>query len=292
MKKRLAAMALGVTMALSVAACGNSTSQGSAGDSTAVSSAASEAVQESGAESVPESDEVIESIGEPAAESSADSEEVLTGGWETNQGSMDPDDSSNKDAKEAFEKAVENLDGYDYELIACLGSQVVSGTNYSCLVKGTPAAPDTQSEYLIAVVYEDLEGNAELTGTRSLLDADADGENDGGWSYNQGAVSLDENADAKQAYEKAMGQFEGGNYEPVAYIGSRTASGTNYAIFCRFTAPGQNAEPSFSLLTIFEGTDGTAGLTNDEDVDLSAGAYDAVDGTDSENTSDDTVSEL
>lgn len=270
MKKKIVAITLGLTMALSVAACGNQASTGNTKSAAAVSSVTSET----------------------AEESTAKSSEELSGGWETNQGSTDPDDSANSAAKKAFEKAASNLDGYDYELVAYLGSQVVAGTNYSYLVKGTPVTPDAQSEYMILVVYEDLEGNASVTETKGLLDVSADEDADGGWSYNQGAVSLDNNADVKKAFDKAMEKIDGADYDPIAYIGSQTVSGTNYAVLCSVTPVTPDAERSFCLVTIYEDLEGNAEMTDAADVDLSAGAYEeagsAQSGTEEDAAADNT----
>lgn len=254
MKKKFIAITLGLTMTLMATACGNQAANGST-KSAAVSSAIS---------------------------ASTAAAEEIDGGWETNQGSTDPDDSANAGAKEAFEKATSNLDGYDYELIACLGSQVVAGTNYSYLVKGTPVTPDSKSEYMILVVYEDLEGNASVTGTKGLLDVSADGDADGGWSYNQGEVSPAGNSDVKKAFDKAMAKIDGADYDPIAYIGSQTVAGTNYALLCSVTPVTPDAERTFCLVTISEDLNGNAEMTDAADIDLSAGAYDAADSTQSE----------
>jgi len=90
----------------------------------------------------------------------------FVGGWENNQGSLKIDD--NGEAKAAFEKATEGLVGYEYEVVAYLGSQVVQGTNYEYLCKGTPVVPEAEAEYLILYVYEDLDGNAEITDVKNI----------------------------------------------------------------------------------------------------------------------------
>ena len=62
-----------------------------------------------------------------------------------------------------MDKALEKLVGADYEPIALLATQIVSGTNYSILCQVTPVVPDAESSFAIAHVYQDLEGNAEIT---------------------------------------------------------------------------------------------------------------------------------
>ena len=50
----------------------------------------------------------------------------------------------------------------DYEPVALLATQVVSGTNYCFLCRGTVTYPDAQPGYYYVYVYEDLSGNAEI----------------------------------------------------------------------------------------------------------------------------------
>jgi len=85
----------------------------------------------------------------------------LDGGYEINSGSVALED--NEDAMAAFEKATEGLDGCEYEPIAILGTQVVAGTNYAILCRMTEVLPDAEPELGIVYIYEDLEGNAEIS---------------------------------------------------------------------------------------------------------------------------------
>ena len=77
----------------------------------------------------------------------------IIGGWAINE-NIDP--AENKEAMEAFNKATESLEGYRYEVVAVLGSQVVAGMNYSYLCKGEMVIPDAKPDYNIVNVYEDL----------------------------------------------------------------------------------------------------------------------------------------
>ena len=104
-----------------------------------------------------------------AQSGSAQEDEVtgtMDGGYEVNSSSMALDD--NEDAKAAFEKATENLDGSEYEPIALLGTQVVAGTNYAVLCRITAVTPDAEPELGIVYIYEDLEGNAEVCEVKNL----------------------------------------------------------------------------------------------------------------------------
>ena len=68
------------------------------------------------------------------------------------------------DVKTAFDKATKGLAGVGYEPLALLGTQVVAGMNYAVLCKATPVVPNAQSALAIVVIYQDLQGGAEITG--------------------------------------------------------------------------------------------------------------------------------
>ena len=68
-----------------------------------------------------------------------------------------------KEAEAVLEKALEGLAGADYNPTALLATQVVAGTNYCYLCEATPVVPNAESHYALVYVYEDLEGNAEIT---------------------------------------------------------------------------------------------------------------------------------
>lgn len=98
--------------------------------------------------------------------------ETLAGGWSLAQDNL-------KEAHGAFAKALENLTGCDYELVAYLGSQVVAGTHYAFLCKYTPVAPHAKSQYSVLYVYENLDGAAEIVRMEDIaLDASANQIND------------------------------------------------------------------------------------------------------------------
>ena len=72
------------------------------------------------------------------------------------------------DAQAAFDKALDGLTGADYDPIVLLGTQAVSGTNYSILCKVTPVVPDAGSELDVVTVYADLDSNAQILSTEKL----------------------------------------------------------------------------------------------------------------------------
>ena len=98
------------------------------------------------------------------------STEKLAGGWEI------AEDRSSvvipQDAKDAFDKAAENLDGNELEPMALLGTQMVAGTNYAFLCFSTLQTDETINGVQVVKVYEDLDGNAEITNISAVDPAD------------------------------------------------------------------------------------------------------------------------
>ena len=85
----------------------------------------------------------------------AGSTERLPGGWSVTD--------AQDDGIAAFEKATEELVGVSYKPILVLSSQVVAGMNYCVLCQAQAATDAAEPYYTLAFVYEDLDGNAELT---------------------------------------------------------------------------------------------------------------------------------
>ena len=98
------------------------------------------------------------------------SAEQLAGGWQV------AEDRSSvvipQDAKDVFDKAVENLDGNELEPMALLGTQVVAGKNYAFLCLSTLQTEETIHGIQVVTVYEDLDGNAEITNICTVDPAD------------------------------------------------------------------------------------------------------------------------
>lgn len=180
----------------------------------------------------------------------------ITGGWAINN---DFDGTDDANAMSAFEKATEDLDGYRYDVAAVLGSQIVAGTNYLYLCRAEMVLPDAKPEYVILKVYEDLEGNAEITGSLRLLEGKE------GWEYNDANPYMDENEEVKVAFDKALEGLTGVEYKPIAYIGYKDNS---YAVLTKITITSVEPLTSLSMVYITK-TDSGAMIDDIYDIDMS-----------------------
>lgn len=84
--------------------------------------------------------------------------ETLAGGWAYAESYEITDE-----IKDRLNKALESLDGADYEPVANLGTQVVAGLNRCLLCKITPVVPNAVPHYALVYVYEKLDGGAEIS---------------------------------------------------------------------------------------------------------------------------------
>jgi hypothetical protein len=77
--------------------------------------------------------------------------------------------------------------------------------------------------------------------------------------------------EVKASFDKAMEEFVGAAFEPMAYLGYQIVAGTNYCILCKVTpvlAPEYEAVPSYKLVYIYEDLQGSAEITQMASLDI------------------------
>ena len=64
-------------------------------------------------------------------------------------------------------QVTDTLTGATYEPVAYISMQVVAGYNHSILCKSSPSVAELDGEttFVLVTVYEDLDGNCEITDT-------------------------------------------------------------------------------------------------------------------------------
>ena len=185
---------------------------------------------------------------------------VSLGGWQVTEPGI------TAEAQTAFDKAMENLTGVDYEPCSVLATQVVSGTNYCFLCKATVVYTDAKPTYKLVYVYADTAGNAEILNIADLpLPGYTDEQVTGGWEY---AESPEITAEITEIVTAATGNMLGAEYEAAALIGTQVVSGTNYAILCRITTVVENPVTNYEMVYIYKDLDGNCEITTTEAVDI------------------------
>lgn len=193
---------------------------------------------------------------EPSLDAIDQMEGIIAGSWEAAESPEIP-----ADVMSAFEKALEGLVGVNYTPVAYLGSQIVSGHNYMLLCRMAPVVEDPVETYAIVTVYEDTEGNAQLTtvsdfGLETYLGEEG---MTGGWSQPETPVLSDE---AKTAFEKAAGMRQDIAYHPVALLSEQLVSGMNYRILCEADNVLPGYDTNYAILTVYSALDGSAEITD------------------------------
>ena len=253
--KKMTAIIMALVMAAGVTACGN------------VNEVASKvgAKIENTADVQTTDEQTEETQGDEGAEMCG-----IDGGW------VIPDEiaiDKNPEARAALEKARETLAGAEFEPVTVLGTQAVAGTNYCILCKVTAVWVE-QPTYVLVYVYEDLEGNAEITDTMDItlgntetVSAETGAENiDGGWNISD-EIAIDKNPEARAALEKARETLAGAEFEPVTVLGTQAVAGTNYCILCKVTAVWVE-QPTYVLVYVYEDLEGKAEITDTMEITL------------------------
>ena len=175
----------------------------------------------------------------------------------------------NPDAMNAFEAAFPNSYNYtNYEPIALLGTQVVSGTNYLYLCKSTWTDYQENVSFVLLQIYQDLSGKSEVMGSAILFPTEESREEGEDYIDNTGSY-LPENIPAIQnAFKEAVPDNENVSYIPLAYIGKHTQEGKpeEDVIFTAKKSKEKDAKTNYELLYIGSGKGGKAKLVKTEDV--------------------------
>jgi hypothetical protein len=206
-----------------------------------------------------------------ATESVDASTDKLVGGWqafgETTLACTDEE-------KAIFDKAVDGLDGVNYEPVRVLGTQVVAGTNYAFLARGTTVAAEPVTQWYVLVAYRDLDGNVSLTSVQPIelaepkVTDEATSDNiAGGWAINDSVGSSLESQtqlepqEADEAFTTASDSYDGITLHPLTTLGTQLVSGTNYLVLCEGVPEG-GTNAQLYLATIYADLDGGAQITD------------------------------
>lgn len=216
----------------------------------------------SGSEPDPAAEE--ETAGQEAVEE--ETEQQGSGFWE-----VDSESGAVKlpeNVQGSLQEATELLTGNEFTPIAYFSRQIVSGNNYQVLCRSTLTTTDPEPSLQVVVVYQDLQGAAELLNIADFDIARYAGESSeetetgpvsGGWEIPEDYTTADLPEKVKAAYDAAAGQQEDITLTPMAYLGSQNDSGTNYAVLVH--ASGGQGD-SIRVATIHEDPDGKSELKN------------------------------
>ena len=204
----------------------------------------------------------------------AETNPQVAGGWTA---FTETTPAATKDERAIFDQATKGLVGVNYELARVLGTQVVAGTNYAFLARGTTVTAKPTTGWYILVAYQDLKGNVTLTSVKPIDlanpqtgDKVADGNLVGGWQIKNPSNAILEPEEAGRAFFKAAEGYDGVNLSPIATLGTQVVAGTNYLVLCQGTPVTQNPTNQLYLATLYVDLQGNAQLTKVTGFDLTA----------------------
>ena len=167
------------------------------------------------------------------------------GGW-----TLTEDAALTEEAKDAFDKAMEGLVGVNYTPLALLGTQLVSGTNYSILCEATVVYPDAQPYYALVTVYRDLQGKAEV---RNIVALDLGKIEETGMiedSRPEGGPALGGWTIDRDSYLEVP--------DGVMHLATQVVAGANHAVLCR----------GWKLCFVYADTQGRTEITKTVPLDI------------------------
>ena len=198
----------------------------------------------------------------------------LLGGWSF---ASDLSISLTEEDQARFDKAIGGLTGMGYEPVAVVASQLVAGKNYAYLCKATPIASKAIPRWTIAVVYEDLQGEASLTNVSEIdltninvLDAVDTKEAVGAWEIATpgGKPIMMPSEDAQAAFDSAAANYTGVDLKPLSLLASQVVAGMNYKYLCYGETVTENPVAALYIVEVYRDLDGKAEITNCSVLDL------------------------
>ena len=199
----------------------------------------------------------------------------LDGGWtpyETIQAPI-----LTKDAEDAFTLALASWNGLPMDPAVLLATQLVSGTNYAFLAKVKILPERAASGWYIVTVYQDLQGNAKVTGAVEINPADLKTLEElpekallGAWepAGTADAVTLPE--EAWGPFWKASESYDGVSFNPLALIATQLVAGMNYLIVCQGTVMAEEPAEALYFVTLYVDLEGNGEITDAQLMDIAA----------------------
>lgn len=199
---------------------------------------------------------------------------ALLGGW-----SLAPDLSISltEEDQARFDKALEGLTGMGYEPVAVLATQLVAGKNYAYLCKATPVSSKGIPHWVVAVVYEDLQGEATLSNVAEIdltdlkvLDNIDTAAAVGAWeiALPGGKPIMMPTEDAQAAFDTASQNYVGVDLKPLSLLGTQVVAGMNYRYLCYGETVTETPVSALYVVDVYKDLDGNAEITNCSVLDL------------------------
>lgn len=94
-----------------------------------------------------------------------------------------------------------------------------------------------------------------------------EGEAVASWKIDTTAKTLNIPKEAREAFTKAVENYDGVELNPIALLGTQVVSGTNYMYLCTSTPVTQNPKTSYAIVVVYKDLKGKSEITSVEDFD-------------------------
>lgn len=197
----------------------------------------------------------------------------VLGGWQVGEvARTDLDDHEQL----LYDQAMEGLVGVGYEPVCVLATQLVNGTNYAYLARGTTVTAEPVSGFYIIKIHEDLDGNVEMPsieqieipGVNTL--EDDNGQLLGGWTVKgTGRPGTLGSEEVQASFDKIASELTGVAYNPIQLLASQLVNGSNYLALVRGRVTGSDVEELY-VASWHVDLDGNSTLTDIRKFDLNS----------------------
>ena len=163
------------------------------------------------------------------------------------------------DIQALLDQATQELVGAEYTPVAYLANQIVAGTNHCLLCQVAPVVPEPVATYALVYIYEDLEGNAEITDVFNSEVVAAGTGLAGGWNAPESPELTEE---AQAAFDKATADLTDASYTPLAFVQYQVVAGMNYCLLCADNNADPESRTGYTFVYIYADLEGNADITD------------------------------
>lgn len=164
------------------------------------------------------------------------------------------------EAKDVFERATQDLLGYEYYL---LGLVAKKSNAYCFLVREGVVAPDASTSIGLLFV-SDVEGEAFITASHGLANSTWEGD----VQPVNGEVKLDTHVEVELALENYLDDLEGVVYKPLAVYATEAVAGMKYYLLVKSTYVIPNAKSQLQTLVLYKNLQNEVELEEIQTLDL------------------------
>ena len=175
--------------------------------------------------------------------------------------------------KKIFNKAVKGITGVEYKPVALLAKQIVAGTNYIYLCKGTTVTQKSVKSWYVMSVNRDLKNKVSIRSIKKLKVSKIKTNKNPRTETLSGGLEIAAVKNKSKAlspavrkvFKKATKNYTGFELRPIALLGTQVVNGKNYMVLCYAK---NHATKDLFVVEIYRNSSGKCKLTSCKSLDL------------------------